>query len=134
MYAVRIVILAKFWVLLPLLMIAAFLLLPYATTPALGIGLFALSGIACSAFFPLSIGIASQRFKAHVPWVSSMLIAALMVGVGLGSWVVGLLRDALPMEQLYRLSVFYPLLVPALAAITLRTREKPASAVITPAG
>lgn len=120
----------RIWVLLPLLMIAAFLLLPYANTPALGIGLFALSGIACSAFFPISIGIASQRFRAYVPWVSSMLIAALMVGVGLGSWVVGLLREMFSMEQLYRLSVLYPVLVLVLAAIALRSGRKYVQAVV----
>jgi fucose permease len=123
----------RIWVLLPLLMIAAFLLLPYASTPFLGIGLFALSGIACSAVFPLSIGIASQRFKAHVPWVSSMLIAALMVGVGLGSWVVGLLRDVFPMEQLYRLSICYPVLVLVLAAIVLRLPGRAGHVTLSPA-
>lgn len=111
------------WLALPLLMIAAFLLLPYANTPLLGIGLFALAGLACSAFFPLSIGIASERFRDNVPWVSSMLIAALMVGVGLGSWLVGLLRGMLPMEDLYRLSAAYPLLALLLALVVLRVAK-----------
>jgi fucose permease len=122
----------RIWLLLPLLMMAAFLLLPYASTPASGIGLFALSGIACSAFFPLSIGIASERFRDHVPWVSSMLIAALMVGVGLGSWLVGLLRSMLAMEDLYRLSVCYPLLALVLAVIALRTSAKVARDLTIP--
>lgn len=108
------------WMILPVLMIAAFLLLPYADTAALGIGLFALAGLACSAYFPLSIGIASERFPAHTPWVSSMLIAALMVGVGLGSWLVGLLRELFAMELLYRISIVYPLLALVLAGFMLR--------------
>jgi predicted MFS family arabinose efflux permease len=108
---------------LPLLMIAAFLLLPYADTPVLGIGLFALAGLACSAFFPLSIGIVSERFRAHGPWVASMMIAALMAGVGLGSYAVGLLRDAFAMETLYRLSIVYPLLALGLAVVALRERN-----------
>ena len=105
------------WRALPLLMIAAFLALPYADSAASGIGLFAAAGLACSAFFPLTIAVASQRFPAQVPWVSSMMIAALMVGVGLGSFVTGALRELLPLEQLYRLSVAYP--VSALALILL---------------
>jgi fucose permease len=113
----------RIWLLLPLLMITAFLSLPYANTPLLGIGLFALAGLACSAFFPLSIGIVSERFPAHGPWVSSMMIAALMAGVGLGSWMVGLLRDAFAMETLYRLSVMYPLLALGLAVLALRPRS-----------
>ncbi len=103
------------WLTLPVLMILTFLLLPTANTAATGIGLFALAGLACSAFFPLSIAIISTQFPQHVAWVSSMLIAALMVGVGLGSFTVGALRMALPLEQLYVLSSAYPLLVLALA-------------------
>jgi len=114
------------WLALPALMVLAFLLLPYADTPTRGIAGFALAGLACSAFFPLSIGLASQRFENHVPWVSSMLIAALMVGVGLGSWLVGLLRDAVAMEQLYRLSTFYPVAALLLGIAVLRKRRQPA--------
>jgi fucose permease len=108
------------WLVLPPLMIAAFLLLPYADTPVLGIGLFAFAGLACSAFFPLSIGLASRRFVRHVPWVSSALIAALMVGVGLGSYFIGLLQAALPLERLYQLSALYPATVLVLACLVLR--------------
>lgn len=110
----------RIWLVLPLLMIAAFLLLPYADSPTLGIGLFAFAGLACSAFFPLSIGLASRRFESEVPWVSSALIAALMVGVGLGSYVVGLLREMLPLERLYQLSALYPAAVLVLAGVLLR--------------
>lgn len=110
----------RIWLGLPLLMITAFLLLPYADTPFFGIGLFAFAGLACSAFFPLTIGLASKRFAAHVPWVSSMLIAALMVGVGTGSYVIGLLQDMFTLERLYQLSAAYPVAVLALAVIVLR--------------
>jgi hypothetical protein len=51
-----------------------------------------------------------------------MLIAALMVGVGLGSYVIGLLREAIAMEQLYRLSTFYPVVVLLLGFQVLRRR------------
>ncbi len=108
------------WLVLPFLMVLAFLLLPYADTPMRGIAGFALAGIACSAFFPLSIGLASQRFERHVPWVSSMLIAALMVGVGLGSYLIGLLRESVEMEQLYRFSTIYPLAALLLGAWLVR--------------
>lgn len=103
------------WLTLPVLMIAAFLLLPYANNAMLGLGLFGLAGLSCSAFFPLTITLASERFPVHVAWVSSMLIAALMVGVGMGSFVIGPLRDWLPLEQVYRFSVIYPVLVIFLA-------------------
>jgi predicted MFS family arabinose efflux permease len=111
------------WLLLPVLMICAFLALPYANTPAFGIGLFALGGLACSAFFPLTVGLVSKRFDMHVAWVSSMMIAALMFGNGIGSFVIGLLRSQLPLEQLYRFSSLYPLLVLILAMVLRRLRR-----------
>lgn len=115
------------WLALPLLMIAAFQLLPYAETAALGIGLFAFAGLACSAFFPLTIALVSQRFPRHVALVSALMIAALMVGVGAGSFALGALREAFSFEQLYRLSAVYPALALVLALMT-RSR-RPAAAV-----
>jgi fucose permease len=117
------------WLMLPALMIAAFLLLPAAGTPTLGLSLFALAGLACSAFFPLTITLASERFPEHVAWVSSMLIAALMVGVGLGSFVIGPLREWLALEQIYQLSAFYPIAVIGLALWLVGTRRKVAAEV-----
>ena len=105
----------RIWIFLPVLMAGVFLLMPYANTAVLGIGLFALAGLACSGFFPLSIGLASRRFEDHVPWVSSMLIAALMIGVGLGSYVIGILRELFSLELLYQLSAVYPAAVLILA-------------------
>ena len=117
------------WLILPALMIAAFLLLPGASTPTLGLGLFALAGLACSAFFPLTITLASQRFPEHVAWVSSMLIAALMVGVGLGSFLIGPLREWLSLEQLYRLSAVYPVAVVGLVLWLAGSRRRVAAEV-----
>lgn len=115
------------WLALPALMVAAFLLLPSADTPQLGLGLFALAGLACSAFFPLTITLAAERFPEHVAWVSSMLIAALMVGVGMGSFVIGPLREWLSFEQLYQLSAIYPATAIALALwVAARSRRNAA--------
>ncbi len=119
----------RIWLSLPVLMICAFLLLPYANTSILGIALFALAGLACSGFFPLTVGLISKRFDMHVAWVSSMMIAALMVGVGLGSFLIGILRSQLTLEQLYQFSALYPLLVLVLGMVLQRSR-KPRTASI----
>jgi fucose permease len=103
------------WITLPLVMIAAFLLLPLANGATFGVALFALAGLACSAFFPLTITLAARHFPHHVAWVSSMMIAALMLGVGIGSFVVGPLRGWLTFENLYRLSALYPAAVLGIA-------------------
>lgn len=120
---------ARLWTALPLGMIAAFWLLPSVNTAATGLAAFALAGLACSAFFPLTIGLVSARFPADVAWVSSAMIAALLTGVGLGSFVIGPLRVWLDFESLYRLSSLYPAIVFALALLAQRRpRALPAMA------
>ena len=52
--------------------------------------------------------LASRAFPQQVAAVSSLMIGALMAGVGLGSFVIGGLRELLPLETLYRLSMAYP--------------------------
>jgi fucose permease len=115
---------AWIWLTLPLLMITTLLLLPLAATAASGIALFALAGLSCSAFFPLTVGLASKRFATHQALVASLLIAALMVGVGLGSFVIGPLRQTFTIAELYRFSIFYPLgaLLLALGVILARLK------------
>lgn len=110
----------RLWLLLPALMIAAFLLLPLARGAASGIGLFALAGLACSAFFPLTIALVSRTFPHHTEWAASMMVAALMLGVGLGSFIFGPLRDTLSFDRLYRLSALYPGIALLLALIVVR--------------
>jgi Fucose permease len=118
---------SRIWIVLPVVMSITLLLLPQASTPVLGIGLFVLAGLACSAFFPLSIALVSQRFPQQVALVSSLMIAALMSGVGLGSFLLGALRGGLSFEQLYAYSAIYPALVFALGLWVLRgSRALPA--------
>jgi fucose permease len=99
------------WRALPLGMLAVFFMLPLADSAWVGISLFALAGLSCSAVFPLTIELASQRFALHGPQVGALLTAALMIGVGVGSYAVGLLRETVPLETLYSLSALYPALL-----------------------
>lgn len=107
------------WIVLPVLMIAAFWFVSYADNAVTGIAAFALAGLACSAFLPLTISLAVERFPHSVAWVSSMLIAALMTGVGVGSYLVGLLQTMVSLDVLYRLSSLYPALVLVLVWVVL---------------
>ena len=116
------------WAAMPVLMAAAFLLLPLATGPVSGIAVFAFAGLACSAYFPLLIAIAAEVFPRHVAWVSSALIAALMVGIGAVSFLIGWAREVLSFEAIYRLSALWPLLALVLAIPVLRHRPSQAVA------
>ena len=108
------------WLALLALMIAAFLMLPLAEGASSAIGLFGFAGLACSAFFPLTLALVSRAFPHHVEWVSSMMIASLMIGMGLGSFAFGPLLKLLPFDAIYRASAVYPALAVPLALIVAR--------------
>jgi fucose permease len=111
----------KVWLALPLAMVAVFLLLPHAQHAGDGVALFCAAGLASSAFFPLTVAIANKRYPGREAAVSSLLTAALMVGVGGGSFALGALRNQLSFDAIYRLSALYPFLAFALGALTATT-------------
>lgn len=114
---------------LPVVMAGASLLLPLADTPRRAALLFGLAGLGCSAFYPLTVGLASRRFPAHVAWVGAMAYAALVSGIGAGSFLTGMLRVRLSFVTIYRWSALCPLLalllaVPALASPARRANAR----------
>ena len=114
------------WLALPLMMATSFLLIPLGYTASAGIALFALAGLSCSAFFPLSVGLISKRFPESAPLVSSLMIASLMIGIGVGSFIIGPLRGAVSLERLYQYSASYPAgaFVLAFATVAYRWLQK----------
>lgn len=118
------------WPALPVAMLAAFLALPFVSTPALAILGFAFAGLACSAFFPLSVSLAAKHFPGGAARASALLTAALMIGVGIGSFVIGPLRSASSIATLYRVSALYPLIAVALCVQALAWGRVPRRGVV----
>lgn len=107
------------WSSLPVGMILVFLALPLVRTEVQGVVGFALAGLACSAFFPLSVSLTARHVPGGAARASSLLTAALMIGVGIGSFVIGPLRTASSIATLYRVSAVYPLVAFALCVQVL---------------
>ncbi|WP_411728159.1 MFS transporter [Methyloglobulus sp.] len=107
------------WLGFPLLMAGAFLCLPAIDSAISGIVTYSFAGLSCSGFFPLTVGLASSRFPQQAALVSSLMVAALMLGVGLGSFALGLLRTLLPLSTIFELAILLPVLVGALGTMTL---------------
>lgn len=105
------------WRVLPVIILACFLLLPNVQGPSAGIALFAIAGLGCSSFFPITVGLAARRFPDYAPWVSSVMVAALMAGSGGCTFIYGALRSGFSLESLYLFSAAYPLAVIVLAAL-----------------
>jgi fucose permease len=113
------------WVSLPAAMLVTLLLLPRAPSPGAAFLLYAAAGLACSGFFPLTLGIAGRHFPGRVAWASAMVYAALASGVGAGSFVAGVLRQRFTLAQIYEGAALYPLVCILLAGYVLRRGSKP---------
>jgi len=83
------------YAMLPVFILAAFLGIPrVGGVAAANVVAFGFAGVACSAFFPLSISLAEQEYSRMAAAVSGGLVAAYMVGYGVGAFGVGPIRDA----------------------------------------
>jgi MFS family permease len=109
-----------FLIVLPCFMAIAFFLLPHINSVAAGFGAFAFAGLSCSAFFPMLVGFSASRFPRAVSWIASMLTAAMMVGVGIGSYAIGALHGLLSISQLYTYAIAAPLTALIIVAVASR--------------
>lgn len=112
----------RLWLSLPVLMIAAFLILPTLDSEAALIAGFGFAGLACSSFFPLMVSVAAGPYPGHISWIASMLTASLMCGVGMGSYVIGAAADAIPIGRMYLFFALVPALTLGLMVLCGRCR------------
>lgn len=109
-----------FLCILPPLMVFALAGVRAIETPGAALLGFGFAGLACSAFFPMLVGFCAESHPRSVSWIAAMLTAALMIGVGLGSYAIGYLRGILAIRDLYAYACIYP--VAALAAVLFAAR------------
>lgn len=114
----------RVYVALPALMAFAFLWVADADGAAGGIAAFALAGLACSAFLPLSIGFAQACHRDLTELVSGVMMAAYLLGFGIGSYGLGPLREAagIPLATLYASSAALAILLMGIARVLARRR------------
>ena len=78
---------------LPVLLVVAFLVVSQVSTAIGGVVAFGFAGLACSAFFPLSISFGGKEFTRLTAVVSGELIAFYQVGYGIAAFGVGPLQE-----------------------------------------
>lgn len=88
---------------LPVMLVAAFLVISQVSTEIGGVLAFGFAGLACSAFFPLSISFGGKEFFRLTAVVSGELIAFYQVGYGIAAFGVGPLHDSagVPLSTIY---------------------------------
>ena len=67
-------------------------LMHFAGKPDSSMAAFAIAGLGCSAFLPLTISFAEKKFFSSAPFVSGLLISTYMAGFGASSEGIGLLH------------------------------------------
>lgn len=70
------------------------------TAPGLVVA-FACAGAACSIYFPFSMAFALEAFPDAQTESAGVLVAALMAGEGIGSWLLGPLQQWLDLSAIY---------------------------------
>jgi len=92
------------YVVLPWGIAAALLLAPVADSAGAGIAVFAFGGLACSGFFPMTIGYGESTFPSVVELAAGWLIAAYQVGYGLAAFGAGALQRVISLAALFRVA------------------------------
>ena len=101
---------------------AALLLAPTAHSAGAGIALFALAGLACSGFFPMTVGYGEATFPNIVELAAGWLIAAYQLGYGVAAFGAGALQNVISLSAIFRL-VAILVVVMAILAVPIARRQ-----------
>jgi predicted MFS family arabinose efflux permease len=121
------------YVVLPWAIAVALVLAPLAKSAAAGIGVFAFAGLACSGFFPMTIGYGESTFPSIVELAAGWLIAAYQVGYGLAAFGAGALQRAVSLPALFRIAAVAMVVMGLLALVVARQQRPSGELSVSPA-
>jgi MFS family permease len=117
----------RIYVVLPWAIGAALLIAPLANSAGAGIAIFGFAGLACSGFFPMTIGYGEATFPSIVELAAGWLIAAYQVGYGLASFGAGALQRIVSLSTVFRIAAAGMVAMALLALVVARhQKEAPA--------
>jgi MFS transporter, FHS family, glucose/mannose:H+ symporter len=120
---------ARIYVVLPWAIAVALAVFPTASSGGAGIAVFAFGGLACSGFFPMTIGYGEATFPSIVELAAGWLIAAYQVGYGLAAFGAGALQHAISLSAVFRVAAVSAVIMGVLA-VTIATRQRPSRAPV----
>src|SRR5208282_3394622 len=94
----------RIYVALPWAIALALALAPFAKSAGAGIAVFAFGGLACSGFFPMTVGYGEATFPNIVELAAGWLIAAYQVGYGLAAFGAGALQRLVSLSAVFRIA------------------------------
>jgi MFS family permease len=116
--------------LLPFLLAGAFVLIAVlpAGSPGLGVLVFALAGLGCSALLPLTISFGQEKLATMAGAVAGWVIACYQFGYGLAAFGIGPLRDAgLTLPAVFGASAGVAAVMGGISLVVAHRRPSPAS-------
>jgi MFS transporter, FHS family, glucose/mannose:H+ symporter len=116
----------RIYVVLPWAIAGALLLAPLAHSAGAGIAVFAFGGLACSGFFPMTIGYGEATFPSIVELTAGWLIAAYQVGYGLAAFGAGALQRVTSLSAVFRIAAA-AVVVMALLAVVVARQQRPST-------
>lgn len=111
----------------PIAMAACFLAIPHCQSASALIALFAAAGMACGVYYPYSMAYGIAAHGEEGTQMAGLLVGALMVGEGVGSFGLGPLQQVVPLGDIYTLSVVWALPLVWLAWRNSRAARKAAN-------
>ena len=111
------------YVVLPWAIAAALLVAPLAKSAGAGIAVFAFGGLACSGFFPMTIGYGESTFPSIVELAAGWLIAAYQVGYGLAAFGAGALQRLVSLSTVFRIAAAAVVVMGFLALVVARQQR-----------
>ena len=96
------------YLLAPLGMAACFLIIPHLQAAGLLIA-FTAAGVACGIYYPYSMAYGIAAHPQEGTQMAGLLVGALMVGEGIGSFGLGPLQQLISLGNIYTLSAFWTL-------------------------
>jgi MFS family permease len=116
----------RIYVVLPWAIALALVLAPLAKSAGAGIAVFAFGGLACSGFFPMTVGYGEATFPNIVELAAGWLIAAYQVGYGLAAFGGGVLQSAISLSTIFRLAGLLAVVM-AFVAMPIAHRQRMAT-------
>ena len=97
----------------PVLMTAAFLLIAVSKSVTIQVAGYLIAGLGCAAVYPALLGFSAQLPIRHSQFVSGLMVATVLAGTGLGTYVIAFLNRwaGLGLEQLYMAISLVPLVL-----------------------
>ena len=99
---------------------AIFYFLPLAEGKTILLFFMSLGGLGLAILFPLSISTATDQFPTHAAFISGLLVAAIQLGTGFSSYIIGLFEEQLQLSDIIQYSSVYAFALGVLAIFLVR--------------